>query len=131
MPSKFFRKTLAARAPETKVFVQKYLDFVLRLEAVRSQKNVTQQQLADVLKISLQDWLSGNYSLTLNSIIKLETFLEAELITIPATGVPVEEQTKVLKIVHRSCPYQVPPTEAEWLVAVSTTPTVFNFAIAL
>ncbi|MEO0043969.1 MAG: hypothetical protein RL329_3417 [Bacteroidota bacterium] len=131
MPSKLFRKTLAARPPETKVFVQKYLNFVLQLETVRTTKGVTQQQLADVLQISLQDWLSGNYSLTFKNIAKLETFLQAELITIPHAGVPVENQTNILKIVHRCHPYHVPPTQAESLVAVSTIPITFDLAIAM
>jgi hypothetical protein len=131
MASKLFRKTLAARPAETKLFIQKYLDFVLRLEAVRTSKSITHQQLADLLQISVQDWLSGDYALTLKTIVKLETFLQAELITIPSARASMEDQTQVLKIVHRSRPPLAPPVEGDWFVTVRASSTPPDRAIAL
>lgn len=131
MPSKLFKKSLAARSPESIAFIRKYLDFLERLETARVAKGITTQQLADALQISIETWLSGDYPLTLKNIVKLETVLKTELITIPTATVEIMSFPNKLKIAYRNPPLREVPIDTEWSVRIQPSQDASDLAIAL
>jgi transcriptional regulator with XRE-family HTH domain len=76
--------------PETRRYVQKNLAVVAEVSRLLKQKGWTQKEFAKKLGKSeseVSKWLSGLHNLTLKSIAKIETVLEAELLKVPETPV--------------------------------------------
>ncbi|MFN0190209.1 MAG: multiprotein-bridging factor 1 family protein [Bacteroidia bacterium] len=73
-------------SPETKQFVRKYADMVVRINQLLREKGWTQANLAEKMgkkPSEISRWLSGDHNLTLRSISKLEVELEGDIISIP------------------------------------------------
>jgi antitoxin component HigA of HigAB toxin-antitoxin module len=83
MASKFLKEALADRPLETKIFVQKYLDFVERVHQLMEEKGISQRELAEALgqqPSAISRLLSSDsHNLTLKSIAKLEAFFGQEI----------------------------------------------------
>jgi len=72
--------------PETRRYVQKNLAVVAEVSRLLKQKGWTQKDLAKKLgktESEVSKWLSGLHNLTLKSIAKIETVLEADLLKVP------------------------------------------------
>jgi transcriptional regulator with XRE-family HTH domain len=86
MRSKIAKRIIDETPTETKIFVRKYGDLVVRVHQILTEKGITQKDLAARLGKSpseISKWLSGNHNLTLRSIAKLEAELGKDLIYIP------------------------------------------------
>lgn len=72
--------------PETKQFVKRYADIVVRINQLLRQNNMTQANLAEKMgkkPSEISRWLSGEHNLTLLSICKLEVELGGDIIHVP------------------------------------------------
>ena len=86
MRSKLFQQILDETPLETKIFVDKYSDLILRINQILRNKGISQKELAenmDKKPSEISRWLSGNQNITLRSIAKLEAELGETLIEIP------------------------------------------------
>ena len=85
MKSKIAQRIMSETPEETRIFVRKYGDIVVRINQIMRENGISQKEHAERLgKASeINKWLSGNYNLTLRSLTKLETELGAEIICIP------------------------------------------------
>lgn len=86
MKSKLFKQILEETPLETKIFVDKYSDLILRINQILRDKGISQKELAenmDKKPSEISRWLSGNQNITLRSIAKLEAELGETLIEIP------------------------------------------------
>jgi transcriptional regulator with XRE-family HTH domain len=86
MKSKIAERIMATTPEETKRFVRKYGDIVVRVHQILKEKGITQKMLADKMgktPSEISKWLSGEHNFTLRSITKLETELGEDLIYIP------------------------------------------------
>lgn len=89
MKSKLFRQILEETPLETKIFVDKYSDLILRINQILKNKGLSQKELAESMDkkpSEISRWLSGNQNITLRSIAKLEAELGETLIEIPTRG---------------------------------------------
>ncbi len=89
MKSKLFRQILEETPLETKIFVDKYADLILRINQILKNKGFSQKELAermDKKPSEISRWLSGNQNITLRSIARLEAELGETLIEIPTRG---------------------------------------------
>ena len=90
MKSKLFKQILEETPLETKTFVDKYSDLILRINQILREKGISQKELAenmDKKPSEISRWLSGNQNITLRSIAKLEAELGETLIEIPTKTV--------------------------------------------
>jgi len=72
--------------PETHRYVQKNLAVVAEVSRLMKEKGWTQKELARKMgktESEVSKWLSGLHNLTLKSIVKLETILDADLLKVP------------------------------------------------
>ena len=86
MKSKLFKQILEETPLETKIFVDKYSDLILRINQILREQGISQKELAenmDKKPSEISRWLSGNQNITLRSIAKLEAELGETLIEIP------------------------------------------------
>ncbi|AZI31925.1 helix-turn-helix domain-containing protein [Kaistella carnis] len=86
MKSKLYKQILEETPLETKIFVDKYSDLILRINQILRDKGISQKELAenmDKKPSEISRWLSGNQNITLRSIAKLEAELGETLIEIP------------------------------------------------
>jgi transcriptional regulator with XRE-family HTH domain len=86
MKSNIAERIMATTPEETKRFVRKYGDIVVRVHQILKEKGITQKMLADKMgktPSEISKWLSGEHNFTLRSITKLETELGEDLIYIP------------------------------------------------
>ncbi|AZI20419.1 MULTISPECIES: helix-turn-helix domain-containing protein [Chryseobacterium] len=86
MKSKIFKKILDETPLETKIFVEKYSDLIIRINQILRDKGISQKELAegmDKKPAEISRWLSGNQNITLKSIAKLEAELGEPIIEIP------------------------------------------------
>jgi len=86
--------------PETRRYVQKNLAVVAEVSRLLKQKGWTQKDLAKKLgktESEVSKWLSGLHNLTLKSIAKIETVLEADLLKVPEA--PVKITTNITYVV--------------------------------
>ncbi len=89
MPSKLFHKVLSEHKPESKIFVQKYVDIVERIYQILKAKSITQKELAERMgkkESEISRWLSGEHNMTIKSIAKLEAALGVPIISIVLNG---------------------------------------------
>ncbi len=83
--------------PETRRYVQKNLAVAAEIGRLMKEKGWTQKELAKKMgktESEVSKWLSGLHNLTLKSITKLETVLEADLLKVP------EAPAQTAKSVH-------------------------------
>ncbi len=76
----------ARTKPETHIYVRKNLDVAFRVNDLLQQKGWTQKDLAKTMgktESEVSRWLSGLHNITLKSIVKMETVLEAEILVVP------------------------------------------------
>ena len=86
MKSKLFKQILEETPLETKIFVDKYSNLILRIKQILRDKGISQKELAenmDKKPSEISRWLRGNQNITLRSIAKLEAELGETLIEIP------------------------------------------------
>lgn len=86
MRSKIFQTILDETPLETKIYVEKYSDLILRINQILKDKGISQKELAEAMEkkpAEISRWLSGNQNITLRSIAKLEAELGETLIEIP------------------------------------------------
>lgn len=109
MRSESARRILENTPPETKQFVRKYADMVVRINQLLREKGWTQANLAEKMgkkPSEISRWLSGDHNLTLRSITKLEVELEGDIISIPQ---PVRFESigsgSVMNTVYRHKPF--------------------------
>lgn len=86
MASKFLKEALADRAPETKIFIKKYLDFVDRVQELLEEKGATQKELAEAIGLqpsAISRLLASDFhNLTLKSIAKLEAYFGQDIVVV-------------------------------------------------
>jgi transcriptional regulator with XRE-family HTH domain len=86
MRSKIAQRIMAETPEETKIFVKKYGDIVVRVYQILKEKGITQKELAMQMgktPSEISKWLSGEHNFTLRSLAKLEAELGKEIIYIP------------------------------------------------
>jgi len=86
MRSKIADRIMAETPEETKRFVRKYGDIVMRVHQLLKERGITQQKLADQLGKSpseISKWLKGEHNFTLKSLTKLEAELGADIFYVP------------------------------------------------
>lgn len=108
MRSTFAKKILEETPLETRVFVKKYADILVRINQLLKEKGWSQQNLAEALQkkpSEISKWLSGNHNLTLRSIAKLEAKLGSDILYVPRTsGFTKAVGTKVEMTVYNNQP---------------------------
>lgn len=80
------RRLLEKTPPETRQFVRKYADIVVRINQLLREKGWTQAALAEKMgkkPSEISRWLNGEHNLTLLSLSKLEVELGGDIIVIP------------------------------------------------
>ena len=97
MASKFLKEALADRAPETKIFIIKYLDFVDRVQELLEAQGTSQKELAEAIGLqpsAISRLLASDFhNLTLKSIAKLEAYFGQDIVVIK--GRETAEPTKL------------------------------------
>lgn len=86
MRSKVFQKIIDETPLETRIYVAKYSDLILRINQILKEKGISQKELAAGMEkkpAEISRWLSGSQNITLRSIAKLEAELGETLIEIP------------------------------------------------
>jgi ribosome-binding protein aMBF1 (putative translation factor) len=85
MRSKILKEILDETPEETRIFVKKYGDIVVRVHQILKEKGLTQKELADQMgkrQSEISKWLKGEHNFTLRSLAKLEAELGTEIIYI-------------------------------------------------
>lgn len=88
MRNKLLQELLDETPKETRIFVEKYADLIVRIHDVMKRQGLSQKDLAEKMDqkpSAISRWLSGQYNITLRSIAKLEAELGESLIEIPKT----------------------------------------------
>ena len=97
MASNFLKEALADRAPETKIFIKKYLDFVDRVQELLEAQGTSQKELAEAIGLqpsAISRLLASDFhNLTLKSIAKLEAYFGQDIVVIK--GRETTETTKL------------------------------------
>ncbi|MEZ4942834.1 MAG: helix-turn-helix transcriptional regulator [Saprospiraceae bacterium] len=104
MKNSLARQILEETPAETRQFVKRYGELVVRIYELLQEKGWTQKDLAEKLGKSpseISKWLSGEHNLTLRSLAKLEVELGADLIRIPKTR---NFQVHSRKVIHFTIP---------------------------
>lgn len=86
MRSKVADRILSKMPDDTKIFVNKYADLVVRINQIQNEKGITQKSLAEKMgkkPSEICKWLSGEHNFTLRSIAKLEAELGELLLEVP------------------------------------------------
>ena len=81
------RRILAETPAETKIFVSKYADILVRIHELMNERGLKQKNIADKLNkqpSEISKWLNG-HNLTLKTIAKLEVVLEDDILIVPKT----------------------------------------------
>jgi len=68
---------------ETRIFVHRYTDIVLRINQILKEKGYTQRELAQKMNkkpSEINKWLKSNHNLTLKTLAKLEAELGEQII---------------------------------------------------
>jgi transcriptional regulator with XRE-family HTH domain len=107
MKSKVAERMMAKIPAETKIFVDKYADIVVRVNQILKEKGITQKVLAEKLDKSpseISKWLGGDHNFTLRSIARLEAELGETLLCVPRKKVFVQAGggQRIPMTVHRS-----------------------------
>jgi len=71
---------------DTKIFIAKYADIVVRINELIREKGYSQKNLAENLgkkPSEISKWLNGEHNFTLRSLAKLEAELGEEIINVP------------------------------------------------
>lgn len=101
MRNKLFQQILDETPQETKIFVEKYDDLVVRINELLKEKSLSQKDFAENMgqkPSAISRWLNGSGNLTLRTIAKMEAELGEDLIQIPqADFFSSEIKTIVLK----------------------------------
>lgn len=95
MRNKLFQQILDETPLETKIFVEKYGDLVVRINELLKEKSLSQKDFAERMEqkpSAVSRWLSGTGNLTLRTIAKMEAELGVDLIQIPQTVTATEEK---------------------------------------
>lgn len=75
---------------ETKIFVDKYADLVVRINQILREKGYNQKSLAQKLEkqpSEIHKWLNGDHNFTLKSICKLEAELGEPLLVVASSKI--------------------------------------------
>lgn len=109
MRNKLLQELLDETPKETKIFVEKYADLIVRIHDVMKQQGLSQKDLAEKMgqkPSAISRWLSGQYNITLRSIAKMEAELGMSLIEIPNAPTLTEkiETTMVAPLVKKVNP---------------------------
>ncbi len=86
MRTEITKKILKETTDETKLYIRKMGDITVRIHQLMEKKNISQKDLAGLLKKQPSEickWLSGEHNLTIKSLIKLEAELGADIFTVP------------------------------------------------
>ena len=86
MKSKIAERIMSKTSEETKLFVKKYGDIMVRVYQILKEKRITQKDLAERMGKSqseISKWLSGEHNFTLRSLTRLEAELGTEIIYVP------------------------------------------------
>ncbi len=86
MRSKVADRMMAKMPEETKIFVDKYADIVVRVNQLLEEKGLSQKDLAekmDKAPSEISKWLNGEHNFTLRSIAKLEAELGETILYVP------------------------------------------------
>ncbi len=100
MRNSLARQILEETPAETRQFVKRYGELVVRIYELLEEKGWTQKDLAAKLDKSpseISKWLSGEHNLTLRTLTKLEVELGEDLIQIPKTR---KFQVHSKKVIH-------------------------------
>lgn len=84
--SSIARQVLAETPAETRQFVKRYAQLLVRITALLEARGWSQKDLAEKMgkkPSEISKWLNGTHNLTLRSIAKLEIELGEDLIQIP------------------------------------------------
>lgn len=77
---------MSSTPDETKRFVKKYGDIVVRVHQILKERNLSQKDLAEMMNKTpseISKWLSGDHNFTLRSLTKLEAELGVDIIYVP------------------------------------------------
>lgn len=121
MRSKIFQTILDETPLETKIYVEKYSDLILRINQILKDKGISQKELAEGMEkkpAEISRWLSGNQNITLRSIAKLEAELGETLIEIPVKTYTADfkdewERREVTFVVERK--KEQPAKDINWV----------------
>lgn len=86
MASKYLKKMLSEASGHSRIFTEKSLNLVDRIQEVLQKKGMTQKDLAEALgknESEISKWLSVGHNMTLKTIAKIEEVLEAEILIVP------------------------------------------------
>jgi len=86
MRSKIFKKILDETPLETRIFVEKYSELILRISQILKERGLSKKQQAEFIEINLGgngNSLSGNQNIKLKDIALLEAKLQESIIVFP------------------------------------------------
>lgn len=110
MRSKVAQRMLAKTPEETKIFVAKYADILVRVNELLKDKGYTQKSLAEKLgkkPSEISKWLNGEHNFTLRSLSKLEAELGEPIINVPQRrNYESHNGKKLTMTVHSNVSYQ-------------------------
>merc|ERR1711879_1144676 len=105
MRSKIAQRLESQVPEETKIFVAKYADIVVRINALIKEKGYTQKSLAARLgkkPSEISKWLNGEHNFTLRSLAKLEAELGETIIHVSQHRTFVSLKTKPITMTVHS-----------------------------
>lgn len=100
MRNERLKKILAETPAETKIFVSKYADILVRIHELMKEKGLKQKDIADKLQkqpSEISKWLNG-HNLTLKTISKLEVVLEGDILIVPKTRKGIKLSVSKVKV---------------------------------
>jgi ribosome-binding protein aMBF1 (putative translation factor) len=131
MRSKVADRIMAKMPEETKIFVDKYADIVVRVNQLLKEKGLNQKKLAGMLEkkpSEIHKWLSSEHNFTLRSIAKLEAELGETILYVPArktTTAYIQGQSKTFHMtVIKNNFVKVEKKEFEWKTKISVSNAV-------
>ncbi len=105
MRSKIAQRLESQVPEETKIFVAKYADIVVRINALIKEKGYSQKSLAESLgkkPSEISKWLNGEHNFTLRSLAKLEAELGETIIHVPQHRMFVSVKAKPIAMTVHS-----------------------------
>lgn len=87
MRNERLKRILAETPADTKKFVSKYADILVRIHELMNERGLKQKNIAEQLNkqpSEISKWLNG-HNLTMKSIAKLEVVFDADILIVPKT----------------------------------------------
>lgn len=100
MRNERLKRILAETPADTKKFVSKYADILVRIHELMNERGLKQKNIAEQLNkqpSEISKWLNG-HNLTMKSIAKLEVVFDADILIVPKSSKGIKMSASRVKV---------------------------------